>query len=531
MRWLWSWLLPLGGWTQSALYLVHFQPKPDSLLPFPEQYLSPAAIERRRLHGVPIDGRDLPIPLAWIEGLARAGRLYGISRWLNAALVETTSPQLLGSLPGVACVEYFCPAPKPISPSPLPALQSKASPTQSASVINAFQLDQLKLPFLHQRGYTGQGIRMAIFDAGFPYFDQMRAFEHIFRENRYLGGRDFVDRNQSIFEDNAHGTHVASVIVAYDPQGTGYLGGAPHVSVLLARTENALSETRLEEWNWAEAAEWADSHGVHIIQSSLGYSTFDDPAENYTYRDMNGRTAISTQAARIATQKGILVVASAGNEGNSPWHYITAPSDADSILGVGAINVNGEITPFSSRGPSADRRIKPDVVALGWGTQILGLNGTVQYSAGTSFSAPLVSALAACLWQAMPHARNWEIREAIIRSADRYHNPDTLYGYGLPDAERALAHLTRLHNPNLAPQLQLYPNPASDYLTLFLLDTTLAFYDFAIYDIKGNQVHSGLYRGLTEMRLPIGSLSPGPYLLELLSRASKTAYKAIFVKL
>lgn len=277
---------------------------------------------------------------------------------------------------------------------------------------------------------------MAVFDAGFPYMDQIPAFQALFQEGRYLTGYDFVAGDSSIFGDNSHGTQVASVIVAND-ENIGYLGGAPEVTLLLARTEDALSETRLEEWNWARAAEWADSIGIHIIQSSLGYSTFDNPAENYTYADMNGQTAIITRAARTAARKGILVITSAGNEGASSWRYITAPADADSVIAAGAVNSSGQIAPFSSRGPTADGRIKPDLVALGWGTYIVGLSGSVQQASGTSFSAPLLSALAACLWQAFPEAHAQEIRQALLRSASQADSPDTIYGYGIPDGRKA----------------------------------------------------------------------------------------------
>ncbi|RMF46882.1 MAG: T9SS C-terminal target domain-containing protein [Bacteroidetes bacterium] len=303
------------------------------------------------------------------------------------------------------------------------------------------------------------------------------------------------------------------------------------MSVLLARTENALSESRIEEWNWARAAEWADSIGVHIIQSSLGYSTFDDPAENYTYADMNGRTAITTQAALMAARKGILVVNSAGNEGASSWRYITAPADADSILAVGAIGPSGQIAPFSSRGPTSDGRIKPEVVALGWGTYVMSPSGQVQQASGTSFSAPLLTSLAACLWQASPNLPAQTLRQAILASADRFTNPDTIYGYGLPDGEKALQRLANLSLAVRPSDMRIYPNPVSATLSVFLPDTTLGWYELTILDTEGREVLIRPYRGFTQLTLSVDSLRPGLYLVHLRAVSGSGNFTQAFIKL
>lgn len=517
-------------WAQSPLYLVYFTEKPDSLLRYPERLLSPQALQLRIERGLPIDMADVPPPSAWIDSLSRYGRVRGYSRWLNAALVELSSPHKLPAFPFVACLSPLTRS-MPMGLSSITAVRPSQPSSRATAVVNSLQLDQIKLSALHSLGYTGQGIRIAILDAGFPYLDQIGAFQPLFQSGRFLGGYDFVAGDSSIFGDNAHGTQVASVIVAYDPEGIGYVGGAYGASVLLARTEDALSESRIEEWNWARAAEWADSIGVHIIQSSLGYSTFDDPNENYTYADLNGHTAITTQAARTAMRKGILVVNSAGNEGNSPWRYITAPGDADSILTVGAVGSQGQIAPFSSRGPTADGRIKPDVVALGWGTSIVGLSGQPQQASGTSFSAPLITSLAACLWQAYPSVSAQEVRQAILSSADRASAPDTLYGYGLPDGEKALRRLTVLIRPQRELSLRVYPNPAQYILHVFLSDTTFGWYDIVLADVEGRTCFTSPYRGMTEQPLAIENLRPGLYFLQVLSREGHRTFTQAFVKL
>lgn len=529
MRWSGAllWLLPL--WAQTHLYLVHFTEKPDSLIGYPERFLSPDALTRRCLQGIPISTTDLPIPPQWIETLQQYGTVWNTSRWLNAALVELADFSRLPDLPFVRCVE-------PLSTvrhrdiSGTASVRPLTGPAKSLSTVNITQLAQLKIPALHSLGYTGKGIRVAILDAGFPYMDQIPAFQHLFREGRYIAGYDFVAQDSSIFGDNAHGTQVASVIVAHDLEGLGYQGGAPDVSVILARTEDALSESRLEEWNWARAAEWADSLGAYIIQSSLGYSTFDDPSENYTYADMNGRTAITTQAARLAAQKGLLVVSSAGNEGNSPWRYITAPADADSIIAVGAINSSGQIAPFSSRGPTADRRIKPDLVAMGWGTYIVGLSGNVQQASGTSFSAPIITSLAACVWQSAPELPGWAVREALLRSADRFTNPDTIYGYGIPDGEKALAILRTMRRPMPENILSLYPNPTTDQIKLSLTDPNLSWYTIEVYDASGATVLRMPYRGMTEVSISTADWRPGLYFIQLIPQKGKRTFQSAFVK-
>ncbi|MCS6790389.1 MAG: S8 family serine peptidase [Bacteroidia bacterium] len=515
---------------QTHLYHVEFVSKPRTLLLYPETFLSQAAIERRAMQGIPIDETDLPVPQAWIDSLSRYAKVLGVSRWLNAALIESTTPLRLPSWPFIACVASWA-APKYVPPVVEATSSFSVSMTSPTNAINSAQLAQLKLLDLHSAGYTGRGIRVAILDAGFPAMDTMRAFRHIFDERRYIQGYDFVAGDSTIFGDDSHGTLVSSVILGYAPGIVNYMGGAPHISVILARTENAASETRTEEWNWARAAEWSDSLGAHIIQSSLGYSTFDDPTESYTYAQMDGRTAITTQAARIAARKGILVVSSAGNEGNQPWHYITAPADADSILAIGAVNEQGNIAPFSSRGPTADRRVKPDVVAVGWGTYVLNRRSEPIRGSGTSFAAPLITSLAACLWQARPNVPGWIIRNAILLSGDRFQNPDTLYGHGIPDGVKALQRVVSLsYTPPIA-QLQIYPNPVSSTLYVSFIDGEYAWYDLQIWDMQGNLLHSQPYRGMVQMPIDINHLPQGLYFLYLRQRDTGRTFQASFVKI
>ncbi len=505
-------------WAQAPMrYLVFFGPKPDSLLDQPRTFLSSAALHRRLVQGIPIDIHDLPIPPAWLDTLSRYGRVLRSSRWLNAALIELSENGPLPSASFIRCLEAF-PAEgtrrSELKSAPASSLQGmEFAPTNQTDT----QLDMLALPSLHSRGLRGNGIRVAILDAGFPGFDQVPTLNHTL--TRLISKYDFVQRDSMVFDDNSHGTLVASVIVGLD-QAQGYVGGAPEIELILARTEDAQSESRQEEWNWAQAVEWADSLGAYIIQSSLGYSTFDNPSENYTYADMNGQTAITSQAARLAAQKGLLVVTSAGNEGMSSWRYITAPADADSVLTAGAVDASGQIAPFSSRGPTADGRIKPDVCSMGWGTRVILPNGQISSASGTSFAAPLITSLAACLWQAAPTAHAQVLRQAILQSADRYTNPDTAYGYGIPNATQALARLTTLTS-STAPTPQLFPNPVSESLTFFLPDSTLSSYTLSVYNTRGQQLLQIPYRGQTQITIPTSSWPSGLYWLEVHSAQHK----------
>lgn len=530
-------LVALGSllFGQRALYLIHFQKKPDSLLPYVESYLSPRAIERRQRQGIPIDDYDLPVPPAWVSEIRKSGRVIGVSRWLNAALIEIASPHALPEAPFIRCIEPFSTDKPGLGSSHrLPTTATHISSgdlVKEESIAADQQLSMLRIPDLHQQNLYGRGVRIAIFDAGFPGMDQIPAFQHVFAEGRFIAGYDFVSGDSIVFDDNTHGTMVASVILGRDST-RGYLGGAPEAEVILARTENALSETRQEEWNWAQAVEWADSLGAQIIQSSLGYSTFDDPSENYTYSDMNGHTAITTRAARIAAQKGLLVVTSAGNEGASAWRYITAPADADSILAVGAVDATGQIAFFSSRGPTADGRLKPEVVAMGQGTRVIRPDGNISGASGTSFSAPLITSLAACLWQARPDLQAQLLRKVIIESADRYPNPDTAYGHGLPNGAQALARLTALPQSTSSFALRLFPNPTTENLSLFLSDTTMGWYTLTICDESGRQVFSTTYRGLTLLTLPTATWRPGIYWLHLSHHQNrKQTFQSAFIKL
>lgn len=287
---------------------------------------------------------------------------------------------------------------------------------------------------------------ICILDAGFLNVDTLSCFDSLWINNKILGTYDFVANEVSVFEDYQHGTEVLSCIGANWPGKL--VGTAPQAYFWLLRTEDAATELIIEEDNWVAGAEFADSVGADIINSSLGYTTFDAQTsnQNHTRADLDGNTAYATNGADIAAAKGILVCNSAGNEGGSGWKYISIPADGDSVCTVGAVDILGVRAGFSSQGPTADNRIKPDVVACGSGTAVIDpFTSTVAYYSGTSFSSPLTAGMAACLWQANPTKNNMNILNAMRNSGSKSNSPDTLLGWGIPNYCLANGLLSGIH--------------------------------------------------------------------------------------
>lgn len=305
------------------------------------------------------------------------------------------------------------------------------------------QVELLNVDCLHAEGYTGRGVTIAHFDDGYDGFDQLEAFEFHRKGGLFKGAYDFVENSAMVFKNiGSHGLNTVSITSAYLPGD--YVGTGYEANILLARTEDNRSETNQEEINWRTAVDWALDNRADVITSSLQYNNFDEGQHSYTYKDMDGNTATITKAADYASAQGILVVAIQGNFGSQDWRYVTAPGDADSVLTVGAADRKGKKAGFSSFGPTHDGRVKPDVMAVGQQTAIINPDGSITTGNGTSFAAPAIAGMVACLIQAHPDRSNMEIIAAVRQSADRYTNPDKKegYGYGIPDACKAHAILT-----------------------------------------------------------------------------------------
>ena len=287
---------------------------------------------------------------------------------------------------------------------------------------------------MHDAGFKGKGMTIAVIDAGFNHLPQIEMLNNL----DIKGYKGFVYENEDLFNNaNQHGLNVLSCIGTNKPMQ--FVGTAPEAGFWLFGSEDSRSEFPIEEDYWATAIEYADSVGVDVVNTSLGYNNFDKPAKSYTHKDLDGKTALISRAADKASQKGMLVVISAGNSGDSEWRKITPPSDAVNVLTVGAIQQDSSIVGFSSRGLTADLRIKPDVMALGLGAATIDDKGHVSSKAGTSFSSPIMCGMVACLWQAFPALTNREIVNIVRESSDNFETPDQDYGYGLPDMGKAMS--------------------------------------------------------------------------------------------
>jgi hypothetical protein len=546
----WAFILGCVFWQmaafgQNAKYFIRFTDKNNSpyAVSRPTEFLSQRAIDRRVQQRIAVTVRDLPPNPAYVQAVRRAGaRVWYTSRWMNGALVEADEAAL-GRLRGFPFVVAGSADERVTEALPTqtlrtgglgtlpatPAGRTGQTPDPAAYGPSATQLGMMGVNTMHQLGYTGKDVHIAVLDGGFRNTDRLPFFSRLVGEQRLLGTYDFVVGEEGVFEDEAHGMQVLSAMAAY--QTNEIIGPAYEAAFWLLRTEDSRGEHRVEEVNWLIGAEFADSVGVNIIQSSLGYNLFDDPAMDYRRRDLDGNTALVTRAADLAAATGMLVVVSAGNEGNDAWRTITAPADGDSVLAVGAVDAKGLRAAFSSVGPSADRQVKPDVSAMGQAT-VVGLpNGSVGTSNGTSFASPLVAGLAAGLWQAFPQLTNLEVMDYLRRSASQAARPDSLLGYGIPHFQKAFDLATRDHGAN-QPLGYLSPNPAAgEPVTLWVnaeaWDKPLT---VRVFDVTGKAVaEQNIARPSRYNRLNLGTtfLRQGLYLVRLTSAGRTTTLKMV----
>jgi len=487
-----------GAGTAEQKRLVYFTDKKDT--PFtlnqPQAFLSDKALERRQRQHIPLSIRDLPVDPAYVTTLKQQGvAVWYTSRWFNAAVVQCSDEQLaqLQALPFVKSTytlnETIQPRQEQMERQEaeiLPFAMQSSVASSSEDYGQAFhQANMLGAIDLHTAGFKGEGMTIAVLDAGFPGVNTIPAFSHLFQEDKLKGTFDFVLKNQHVFGANSHGTSVLSTMAAYAP-GT-MIGTAYEANYLLLRTEDAATEHPVEEINWLLAAEYADSAGADVISSSLGYTTFDAPSESYTYADMDGNTALISKAADMAAATGILVVVSAGNDGNKSWHYISAPADADSVLAVGAVDSLGIKAAFSSFGPTADGRIKPDVVALGQSAYVLSSAGNLGQSSGTSFAGPIMAGFAACLWQDSPDKTNYEMIQLLHQLGSNAASPDDSTGYGVPNYTRLVTALPELPKEEIA----FIPNPVTQEEIALTLGEEWAHQPVLlhVYDVTGKIVY------------------------------------------
>jgi serine protease AprX len=486
---------------------------------------SEKAIKRRLLNGISgLDYHDIPVSDNYLEQIRTQGfTLQCTSRWLNSAVFKTkTIPDTssLKSLPFVTGIKIV----------KRPSVKSdriiKSEPMTEAVALPPFDrpLTLTNGNIIHSSGYTGSGVLIAVLDAGFKNADIIPSLNHLRLRKGVVATYDFIGRSHYVYDFETHGTAVMSVLAG--KADASLEGTAPGANYILLRTEDPSSEYPVEEDYWAAAAEYADSAGADIISSSLGYFNFDDSTCNYGYKDLNGKTAFVTKAADYAASKGILVVNSAGNERNKKWVHIIAPSDGDSVLAAGAVDGSNIISAFSSSGPSADGRIKPDNTAMGVAVVVQTEPSGYERLSGTSFSCPVLSGLAADLLQAVPEATNMEIINAIHNAGDRFNAPDSLYGYGTPDMLKALNLLQDVHLRLQDAGVLLWPNPFSGS---FEINFKLApeSLNIDIYSESGRLMLKKSYSLYAGRSIRISELSTAPqgiYLVKI------TTGKSTFVK-
>lgn len=447
---------------QMSRYIVQLKDKAFNTynIANPSQFLTQRAIDRRARYNIAIDSLDLPVTGRYIDSIRLSGNvtILNTSKWLNQVAIRTTDAAALAKInafpfvAGATAVASFTgnnhpPVNKQLDVSPFADAGSGGGFPESLTDVYSYGSSngQVKIHngnFLHNLGFRGQGMQLAMMDAGFYHYLSLPTFDSMRNNNQVLGTWDFVANESSVDEDYFHGMQCLSTIAANIP-GT-FVGTAPKTSFYLYRTEDVASEYPIEEQNWAAAAERADSLGVDITSTSLGYFDFDNPSLSYTYANMDGNTSISARAADIASKKGMLNIVAAGNEGTSSWHYLITPSDADSVLAVGAVDTLGNVAGFSSYGPSSDGQVKPAVAAVGWRAAVASTaNGMPVFGNGTSFACPNMAGIATCLWQAFPEANNMAIIDALQKSSHNYNSPNNRVGYGIPDVKKAFAILSK----------------------------------------------------------------------------------------
>lgn len=490
----------------------------------PEAYLSPRALERRMRQRIAIDSLDLPLSGVYLDRLRQAGfTVQNRSKWLNGVTLfapTDTLADLLDSLPFVKGYRLYERGPRriPVVKVPRLGMEVEAMPfdTLFSPSYYAYGYDaiaQLNGIALHRSGYRGEGLLVGVCDGGFPGVDSVPYFDSLRAEGRLMATRDFVWDGSNVFNIHMHGTLVLSTMAANIP-GL-FVGTAPKASYVLCRTESTLSETPLEEYNWVAAAEYLDSLGADIVTTSLGYFFFDDSTMNHTDGDLDGRTVDMSRAADIAVSRGMLVLNAAGNEGDADSPHLNIPADAARVLTVGACNLEGEVCDFSSFGPTADLRVKPDVLAQGYRVSCITAAGLVNQVSGTSLACPLMAGMMACLWQRYPGLTPGQLCDSVRSWGSRADSVDNRGGYGIPDFGHAVGAVRPLSiRVKEEVPFVLFPNPAHDYVRCELDETDVHEAAVSIVDLWGREVLQQPIRAKATV-LPLSELPRGMYWVRL----------------
>lgn len=512
-------LLTIGATAQQDAW-VFFTEKENvtASLENPISILTQDALDRKDLHGIAIDERDVPVSENFISQIKNQPGITVLakSKWQNCVHVrgELEAIEDLEALSIVSSIEY---ADKSLGRSSNGFGFGKEDPLLPQTRIDFEygatdnQVTQIAVDALHLEDYTGEGMVIAVMDSGFPGVDDGAGFARLRDAGKLLDGYDFVDRtdDEFAFSNSSHGTRVLSDIVGFIQDD--FVGTAPDATIYCFRTEDVNSENPVEESYWVEAAERADSLGVDVINTSLGYRTYDNPDYSHTYEDMDGITTFISRGATLAFEKGMMVVTSAGNSGSG---MISAPADAEGAFTVGAVDGNGNYASFSSIGPSSDGRVKPDVMAKGQGSAVIDASGNITTNNGTSFSSPIMAGAVASFWQVDPTMTNTQVMQAIRESAHLFDNPTPQMGYGIPNFGDALASLS-IEDPAFAKKISFYPNPAETHIE-FKIPLGIPNAEILFFDILGKEV---LNKTVTQedTSADITTLNNGVYLIQIIT--------------
>ena len=490
------------------------------------------AIDRKELHGTAIDERDVPVNENYITQIKNATGITvrSKSKWMNCVYIIGSQPNIeaLLDLPFVTNVEY---ADKSLNLFPGAPIENKFSLEEAGQNViynygaAANQIEMLSGDYLHELDYSGEGMIVAVLDAGFPSIDTNPGFQKMRDENRILGTYDFEARTENVDGTSSHGFVTSSDIGGFLQNE--FVGTAPQASFYFFVTEYTPSETPVEEAWWVEALERSDSLGVDVVNTSLGYRGFDNPNYDHNYEDLDGQTTFSARGANIAFDKGMILVTSAGNGGNTSFPTVGTPGDSPGTLTVGAVNSNGIYVAFSSIGPTVDGRVKPDVMAQGSNAAVINTGGNIDFSSGTSFSSPIMAGVITCLWQSRPDVPNGHIMQIVKESANLYNNPTDQMGYGIPNFENAYVALQELglEDDFLMSNFALYPNPVTSKINISFPEG-ISNGTFTIYSILGNKVLSTeISRNLNSVNME--SLNSGMYIASINSNNKQISFKII----
>jgi subtilisin family serine protease len=527
-----SCVVSVSVFAQENRYMVFFKDKTG--VPYevssPIEFLSQKAIDRRLKQSIDITELDLPVNPAHVAGVRNAGAsAFFTTRWMNGVLVHCDAGVVpaLEALQFVDRVELVAPGPEPSGGRRSANLRKKS---HHIGIETESQLRMIGVDKMQEADYKGQGVTIAVLDSGFPGVNVFPAFEHLFTGHKFNESLsyDFVHHSSDVFHYDDHGTMVLSVIAANIPDA--FTGGAYEANVQLYITEDVPTEYRIEEYNWLFAAERADSAGVDIISSSLGYYDFDDPGMNYSVEQMDGKTAVVTRAAQWAADRGILVIVSAGNEGTiANWRIITAPADAKDVLAIGGVNSALQKNPSSSIGPTADNRIKPDLAALGVAVKVVNGNGQITTASGTSLSTPLVSSLAAGVLQRYPDLTSKEVLDLLRKTASQASNPDNLLGYGIPNFAGVVNYQENVPQTEV---FEVFPNPLiDDTLTISPLDPEVVeSWDIQIISAQGQILakNTTSFNWLNRTyRADMSRMASGIYYIRVFSEQKRYTFKVV----